>query len=257
MGISLLCLMPTISSCWVSWVGSLGRLGGHQQHLHRQQRVHDWCALTWLCRGRWSTERDTTVMLPPGEMLPGTSEAEAWALQGKCTKYSCGTIRLLFLLSSLSKQMIQSRMLLAHTRKKITPMCLRLVWFWAVLTVHWTGSNQTFTSGVLFLQYLTMLCSMLHPYPKQDKIPNQTKQPAPPFVSCKSSSSRLWDSSTLCQANWMDVETIPWTKENSAFLTAYKIIVSWSSEKLPFPPPKQTGYCKCDGCLGGSLSWFW
>lgn len=44
--------------------------------------------------------RDTTAVLPPGEMLPRMSEAEAWALQGERTKYSCSTTGLLFLLST-------------------------------------------------------------------------------------------------------------------------------------------------------------
>lgn len=104
-GISLLCLMAVVSGCRVSSVDSLGRLDGDQQHQHHQQRVPDPSAPMWLCRGEAkhrvaACERDATAVLPPGEMLPGTSEAEAWALQGKHTKYSCSTTRLPFLLST-------------------------------------------------------------------------------------------------------------------------------------------------------------
>lgn len=107
--ISVLCRTAVVSSCRVSLVDSLGRLDGNQQHRHHQQHVPELLASTWLCRGKVrchvaACKRVTTAvlppmeMLPPGKMLPGTLEAEAWALPGECTKYSCSTTGLLFLL---------------------------------------------------------------------------------------------------------------------------------------------------------------
>lgn len=66
------------------------------------------CLLPWSWAGQGggmkhhvaACERDTTVVLPPGEVLPGMPEAEAWALQSNHTKYSCSTTGLPFLLST-------------------------------------------------------------------------------------------------------------------------------------------------------------
>lgn len=128
-GISPLCLMAVSSSCWVSLVDSLGRLDGGQQHWHHQHCVPDSSLpIRLVVQG---IKRSITL-LPEKEMpqqcfllgkcfqgrqkqKPGLSRATTQnilTVQRGCCFYC-----------PLSKETIQSRMLLAHTREKKNHVC--------------------------------------------------------------------------------------------------------------------------------------